>query len=96
MEAFLPSPEVVKEALESAFSEPVRNLTKSRGKNIHRYASTKMGLPVYRFVCKHTCEPQCALRSLKTLPRMRHVAVSYQLVMRCDLIYAPTLTRIPI
>ncbi|MGI2175700.1 TnsA endonuclease N-terminal domain-containing protein [Shewanella ulleungensis] len=43
MEAYLSSSEIVKEALESAFYEPARNLTKSRGKNIHRYASTKMG-----------------------------------------------------
>ncbi|ROV59084.1 endonuclease [Vibrio ponticus] len=30
-------------ALESAFDTPARNLTKSRGKNIHRYVSAKMG-----------------------------------------------------
>lgn len=30
-------------ALESAFNTPARNLTKSRGKNIHRYVSAKMG-----------------------------------------------------
>ncbi|RQW65143.1 TnsA endonuclease N-terminal domain-containing protein [Vibrio viridaestus] len=30
-------------ALESAFATPARNLTKSRGKNIHRFASAKMG-----------------------------------------------------
>jgi hypothetical protein len=30
-------------ALDSAFDSPARNLTKSRGKNIHRYASAKMG-----------------------------------------------------
>jgi len=30
-------------ALESAFATPARNLTKSRGKNIHRYVSVKMG-----------------------------------------------------
>ncbi|MFW1135879.1 Tn7 transposase TnsA N-terminal domain-containing protein [Vibrio parahaemolyticus] len=30
-------------ALESAFDAPARNLTKSRGKNIHRYVSAKMG-----------------------------------------------------
>ncbi|MGO1190478.1 TnsA endonuclease N-terminal domain-containing protein [Vibrio casei] len=30
-------------ALENAFSTPARNLTKSRGKNIHRYVSAKMG-----------------------------------------------------
>lgn len=29
--------------LESAFDTPARNLTKSRGKNIHRYVSVKMG-----------------------------------------------------
>lgn len=29
-------------ALESAFVTPARNLTKSRGKNIHRYVSAKM------------------------------------------------------
>ncbi len=31
------------EALNYAFIEPARNLTKSRGKNIHRYSSVKMG-----------------------------------------------------
>ncbi|MCW8330273.1 Tn7 transposase TnsA N-terminal domain-containing protein [Photobacterium sp. SDRW27] len=36
-----PSPEVL-DALNNAFIEPARNLTKSRGKNIHRYASVKM------------------------------------------------------
>ncbi|WP_318465263.1 TnsA endonuclease N-terminal domain-containing protein [Photobacterium leiognathi] len=30
-------------ALEHAFDTPARNLTKSRGKNIHRFASAKMG-----------------------------------------------------
>ncbi|MDF2155307.1 hypothetical protein [Vibrio sp. CAU 1672] len=30
-------------ALERAFQTPARNLTKSRGKNIHRFASSKMG-----------------------------------------------------
>lgn len=30
-------------ALENAFVTPARNLTKSRGKNIHRYVSAKMG-----------------------------------------------------
>ncbi|MGR5151015.1 Tn7 transposase TnsA N-terminal domain-containing protein [Photobacterium swingsii] len=30
-------------ALENAFDTPARNLTKSRGKNIHRYVSAKMG-----------------------------------------------------
>ena len=30
-------------ALEHAFDAPARNLTKSRGKNIHRFASAKMG-----------------------------------------------------
>ncbi|MEZ8303613.1 TnsA endonuclease N-terminal domain-containing protein [Vibrio splendidus] len=30
-------------ALESAFDTPARSLTKSRGKNIHRYVSAKMG-----------------------------------------------------
>ncbi|ELB2199315.1 TnsA endonuclease N-terminal domain-containing protein [Vibrio parahaemolyticus] len=30
-------------ALENAFHNPARKLTKSRGKNIHRYASAKMG-----------------------------------------------------
>lgn len=30
-------------ALENAFQNPARNLTKSRSKNIHRYASIKMG-----------------------------------------------------
>lgn len=29
--------------LETAFDTPARNLTKSRGKNIHRYVSAKMG-----------------------------------------------------
>ncbi len=29
--------------LESAFDTPARNLTKSRGKNIHRYVSAKTG-----------------------------------------------------
>ncbi|MDO6642068.1 TnsA endonuclease N-terminal domain-containing protein [Shewanella sp. 5_MG-2023] len=43
MKACLSSPEVVNEALKSAFYEPARNLTKSRGKNIHRYVSTKSG-----------------------------------------------------
>ncbi len=36
----LPSPSTATLiALESAFAMPVRNLTKSRGKNIHRYVS---------------------------------------------------------
>ncbi len=30
-------------ALEQAFHNPARKLTKSRGKNIHRFASAKMG-----------------------------------------------------
>ncbi|MGF1761659.1 TnsA endonuclease N-terminal domain-containing protein [Photobacterium sagamiensis] len=37
-----PSPEVL-DALNDAFTTPARNLTKSRGKNIHRFASAKMG-----------------------------------------------------
>ncbi|EJI1278654.1 TnsA endonuclease N-terminal domain-containing protein [Vibrio vulnificus] len=40
----LPSPSTATLiALESAFDTPARNLTKSRGKNIHRYVSAKMG-----------------------------------------------------
>lgn len=40
----LPSPSTATSiALESAFDTPARNLTKSRGKNIHRYVSAKMG-----------------------------------------------------
>ncbi len=40
----LPSPSTATLiALESAFNTPARNLTKSRGKNIHRYVSVKMG-----------------------------------------------------
>lgn len=40
----LPSPSTATLiALENAFSTPARNLTKSRGKNIHRYVSAKMG-----------------------------------------------------
>ncbi|MGO2508568.1 MAG: Tn7 transposase TnsA N-terminal domain-containing protein [Vibrio hibernica] len=40
----LPSPPTaILIALENAFSTPARNLTKSRGKNIHRYVSAKMG-----------------------------------------------------
>ncbi len=40
----LPSPSTVTLiALESAFATPARNLTKSRGKNIHGYVSANMG-----------------------------------------------------
>ncbi|MGF1877525.1 hypothetical protein L4D77_19675 [Photobacterium frigidiphilum] len=42
--AILPPPSsMVLDALESAFTSPARNLTKSRGKNIRRFASAKMG-----------------------------------------------------
>lgn len=37
-----PSTEIL-DALENAFISPARNLTKSRGKNIHRFISAKMG-----------------------------------------------------
>ncbi|KII76613.1 TnsA endonuclease N-terminal domain-containing protein [Vibrio renipiscarius] len=43
MDRHLTSSQVVSDALESAFTTPARNLTKSRGKNIHRFASVKMG-----------------------------------------------------
>jgi len=36
-------PEDITFVLENAFHNPARKLTKSRGKNIHRYASVKMG-----------------------------------------------------
>ncbi len=36
-------PESTAISLNNAFNNPARNLTKSRGKNIHRYASAKMG-----------------------------------------------------
>ncbi|WP_216652984.1 hypothetical protein [Vibrio aestuarianus] len=40
----LPTPSAITtSALEYAFHTLARNLTKSRGKNIHRYVSVKMG-----------------------------------------------------
>ncbi|MCU8110947.1 hypothetical protein M2H39_17185 [Vibrio vulnificus] len=57
-------------ALESAFVTPARNLTKSRGKNIHRYVSAKMGkrVTVASFLecaaCYHfDFEPSIVLRN---------------------------------
>lgn len=41
-EPIVPSPELLT-ALDLAFTKPARSLTKSRGKNIHRFVSAKMG-----------------------------------------------------